>query len=239
MSNTVVFKDRELSEVTVIENEFIKSFLADMPALPLKVYIYGLMLLSGASSADADLASALGCGDNDLRAAVSYLEGVGLVKVIADEPLQLKFNSAKEACGGNFAVGDTAYADLVNGIQKVAGTRIITGREIKKIYDWVEIFGFEKEAAVEIVRRCLDKKGARTSVNYMDSVAKDLAAAGALTREQVLERFADEDSLSNGVMELQRQMNRRGLPTKDEEALYEKWTKAWGFTQDVIFAACA
>lgn len=238
MNGTVFIKDKKLNDVTIVDNTFIAGFMAGAPELALKAYLYGLMLLSSHASADTDVAAALGCTDNDLRAAFSYWEGLGLVTVIAEEPLQIKYNSAAEAAMGCAYRGGAKYAEFLKKLQSVLGTRQLSGRELAKIYDWIDVFGFEQDAAVAIVKRCLDKKGVRTSVNYMDSVAKRLAGQGALTLEQAQLAFAEEELMLSGAGKVLKRWNQTRRPTEDELILYEKWTHGWGFDDNAIMLAC-
>lgn len=240
MADTVFLKDNKLNSVTALDNAFIKSFLPSAPELALKAYIYGLMLLTGGASADADIASALGCADTDIRAAFSYWQSVGLVTVVGEEPLQIKYNSVADAIAfaGTGVASGARYAAFVGSLQRVLGTRQLSGSELTKIYDWLDVFGFEEDAAVRIVSYCLDKKGARTSVAYMDQMAKRLAADGAVTLEQVNEAISNEQLMSSGAGLLLKRWHQKRPPTEDELALYEKWTKGWGFDEYAIDYAC-
>lgn len=238
MGETVFLKDSRLAEVTVLENSFITGFLPTAPELALKAYIYGLMRVSSRSHGDTDAAAALGCTDNDLRAAFAYWEGLGLVTLISDSPLQVRYNSIDSAVLGAAARGGAKYTELVKSLQSVLGTRQLSGAELSKIYDWIEVFGFEQEAAVLTVKHCLDEKGVKTSVNYMDAAAKKLAAQGALTAEQVRQAFSDQAVLKSGAAGLLRRWHQSRPPTEDELALYEKWTEGWGFDEDAISMAC-
>ena len=73
----------------------------------------------------------------------------------------------------------------------------------------------------------------------MDSVAKRLAADNILTLEKVKENFETETELMRGAGAILKRWHIRRMPTDDEVALYEKWTKEWGFNSDSISLACA
>ena len=228
-------KEKKNSGETVLDNRFIAEFMPSAPELAVKAYIYGLMLANGNGGEGGDICVVLGCDEHDLRAAFSYWQASGLVTVISEEPLKICFRN--EPAGIISPASASGYSELIAKVQAVLGTRVLSGSELSRIYDWVEVFGLEQEAAVEIVKHCLDKKGARTSVAYMDSVAKTLAAGGELTLEAVKEHFRYEEILSSGAAGILRRWNRRGAPTEDQIALYEKWTKAWGFDEQSIDAA--
>lgn len=228
----MIFKiKKEKPTATPVDNVFIKDYLPEAPELAVKVYLYGLML-AGTGEDGVDVASALGAEEEDVRAAFFYLQGLNLVDIIAEEPLQVLFLPADGAVRPEAASG--RYAELVEKLKTVLGTRTLTGSELSKIYDWVDVFGFSQDAAVLIVSHCLDKKGARTSFAYMDKVAKALAGKGAFSIDAVRESFEDEEIGRSGAAAIYRRWNRRGNPIEDEIALYEKWTKEWGIDDKAL-----
>ena len=229
----MIFKRKtERPETTAVSNDFIKRYLPLMPELALKVYLCGLML-SGDPDPETDAAKILGAEENDVRAALSYLEGMGLVEIIDGAEPVVIFKKPEDAELPDRS-GGTRYSGFVKEIQAVLGTRVLTGQELSRIYDWVDLFGFEKEAAVAIVKNCLDSRGAKTGVAYMDSVAKSLASKGAFTLAAVNEHFREEKLLSSGAAAIRRRWNKPGAPTMDEIALYEKWTVEWGMDEAAL-----
>ena len=238
MSGVVFLKDRELLDVTPVENIFIAQFMPSAPEIAVKAYLYGLMLLNSPHAADEDIAAALSCTETDIRAAFSYWQSAGIIRVIGEEPLRVQYLNIKASLGsGRVDTSGAAHGDFVRRIQEAAGTRMMTGAELKKLYDWLDVFGFEEDAAVELFRRCLDTKGAKTSVSYMDAVARTLAGKAALTKGAVEEHFREEELLRSGAASILKRWNRRSAPTEDQLSLYEKWTRAWGFDEAVIDAA--
>ena len=123
-------------------------------------------------------------------------------------------------------------------MQAVLGTRNMSGTELQKVYDWVEIFGFEDDAALLIVQHCIEKKGARVHINYMDSVAKRLVSEGRTTADSVAESFSMENDLASGAAAILKRWRNSRLPTEDELELYKKWTTQWGFSDEAIEIAC-
>ncbi len=239
MEKTFFLRDKELLESTCVDNIFISSLMPQAPEIAVKTYLYGLMLLSS-SAHDEDIAAVLGCEQSDIRSAFAYWESVGIVKVIAEEPLRVMYLNIKTSLSkGRINMDGAVYGDFVRRLQEVLGTRMLSGAELSKIYDWLDVFGFEQDAALEIVRHCLDKKGARTAVAYMDAMARNLAGRGFITYDAVREYFVTEEIIKSGAARILKRWNKRRLPTDDEIALYEKWIEGWGFDEDGIDAACA
>lgn len=240
MAGTVIIKDNELFGSTQVDNRFIESYLADAPDGAIKVYLYALMLVSKAGGEGSDIASALKMDENQINEAFLYWEKAGLVRIAYGENgnLAVRFLSIPGSRGNeediSSAIRTQRYSDLIAKLQNVIGTRNLSGSELSRIYDWIEVFRFEEDAAVEIVRHCLELKGARVHINYMDAAAKRLAADGMLTKDAVVESFRKETELSGGAASILKRWNITRRPTKDEILLYEKWTKDWGFTEDAI-----
>lgn len=238
MSDIVFLKDTRLQEVTPVDNIFISALMPAAPELALKAYLYGLMALSAPQFGDIE--TALGCGREELRSAFAYWEALGLVEIVGEEPLSVRYLSVRNA----FSVSPELrtggkYAAFVKELQSVLGTRVLSGGELTRVYDWLDVFGFEPEAALLIVKHCLDLKGAKTSVVYMDGVAKSLASQGLFTREAVEASFADELLRKTGAAKILKRWNLKRPVTEDELALYAKWTNEWGFDDEGISAACA
>ena len=236
MSGIVFLNDNKLKNTTVVENSFISEFMPAAPELAVKAYLFGLMLLSDPNAGDIE--ASLGCGEGDLRAAFAYWEAAGLVEVIGEEPLQVRYLNIRERCAAHSVRGDSHFGSFVDKLGQVLGTRVLSGAELSRMYDWIDIFGFEESTAVSIVRYCLDKKGAKTSVAYMDKVAKTLAGKGVFSNEAVTEYFADELLASTGAGKILSRWRLKRLPTDDELALYSKWVHEWGFDEAGISLAC-
>lgn len=239
MSETVLVKSGDLFKSTPVSNRFIAELLPSAPGSAVKVYLYGLMLVSGNTDAQTDIASALGLSDSDVEEAYSYWERLGIVRIVPGSVgvLTVQYLPIGESGPASEANRSAQYASLVAKLQAVLGTRNLAGSELQKIYDWIEIFRLEEDAAVEIVRHCIAVKGPRVHINYMDSVAKRLSADGMLTLEKVSESFEQEKELSGGASAILKRWRITRRPTEDELALYEKWTREWGFTDDAISIA--
>lgn len=241
MPATSIIKDSALFGYTPVEDSFILDKLSELSGDAVKVYLYALMLAHNGVGAADELPLALSMSEERVTAAYSELEKAGAVRVISGE-------------NGSFAVqlirltgGETAlsaaearrYSSLIEKLRGVLGTRNFSGADLRKIYDWIEIFRFEEDAAVEIVRHCILVKGARVHINYMDAVAKRLAADELHTLDDVRQNFEREARLSGGAGAILKHWNKRRSPTDDELALYEKWCGEWGFTDEAIAIAAS
>ena len=241
MLHTVIIKEQDFFTSTAVENLFITDLMPAAPGNAVKAYLYGLMQLSCGSESTVDIASALNLTDDEILDCFRYWERQGIVKLVEGETLNIQYLNTAEALKKAPSSMPNAgrYAGLIEKLRIVLGTRNFSGSELQKVYDWISCFGFEDDAAIEIVRHCIELKGTRVHINYMDSVAKRLAADNILTYEKVRENFETETGLMRGAGAILKRWHIKRMPTDDEVALYEKWTKEWGFKDDSISLACA
>ena len=241
MSATAIIKDSALFAYTPVEDCFILEKLSALSGDAVKVYLYALMLSHKGIGAVDELPLALNMSEEMVDEAYSELERAGVVRMISGEngsyAVQLIRLSGGEAALS--AAEARRYSSLIEKLRGVLGTRNFSGADLRRIYDWIEVFRFEEDAAVEIVRHCISIKGARVHINYMDAVAKRLAADELHTLEDIRLNFEREAKLSGGAGAVLKHWNKRRSPTDDELALYDKWTGEWGFGEDAIAIAAS
>lgn len=236
MSVFSVTKEHDLFGSTVVSNAFITDHMPSAPDNAVKVYLYGLMLNSDPGSDAADMETALGLSPEQILDAFRYLEKEGLVRIIDSGNIIIQYLCVNKPASVPSVRG--RYAELVGKLQTVLGTRNLSGAELQKIFDWIDIFKFEPDAAVEIVRHCVEIKGSRVNINYMDAVAKRLAAERFLSLEDVSECFRIEADAMTGAAAILKRWRLSRRPTEDELEMYSKWINEWGFTDESIEYAC-
>lgn len=221
--------------VTPVQNLFIMEYMPKAPEGFAKVYLYGLMLCSCRGFETLDLSGGLGISQEEALEAFLYWQEMGLVRVIESDPLNIEYRmtAAAPARGSG-----RKYGSLIAALNKVCRPRVFAPQELSKIYDWIEIFGMDEATAVMLVRRCMDMKGAKVSIQYMDKAAKAWAEEGILTPDLAEQRILMETELSSGAKAIYQRWRKSGRPTEDEIELYRKWTEDWGMTHEEILAAC-
>ena len=224
-----------VSGVTPVQNLFIMEYMPKAPEGFAKVYLYGLMLCSCRGFETLDLPGGLGISQEEALEAFLYWQEMGLVRVIESDPLNIEYRmtAAAPARGSG-----RKYGSLIAALNKVCRPRVFAPQELSKIYDWIEVFGMDEATAVMLVRRCMNMKGSKVSIQYMDKAARGWADEGILTPDLADQRILMETELSSGAKAIYRRWRKSGRPTEDEINLYRKWTEDWGMTHEEILAAC-
>ena len=227
--------DAARNELTPVNNRFITEYLPDAGLNPLKVYLYGLMLCNYPTLEEQALPDALGLTEEEVTAAFCYWQEQGLVRILCDHPLTVEYLEQRAPSGADTL--PARHTELVRRVNTLIEPRRFDMNELKHVYDWVEVYGLEDGAVLELIAHCMDMKGHRVSVNYISAVARAWADEGIRTFEQARDYVAAYTARKSGAAEILRHWNKRRKPTADELALYDKWTREWGFTREAILAA--
>jgi len=226
--------DAARPQFTPVDNRFILDYLPHASGLQVQVYLYGLLLCTLGASGDGSISDALGLADEAVRDAFAYWQEQGLVRIRGEQPLVVEYLPIDPSVDG--AVPGK-YANLVSALNTLTAPRQFDYRELKHVYDWVEVFGLDEESVLELAAHCMDVKGRRVSVNYIDAVARTWSEEGVRTREKARAYIEQYDLKQHGASAILREWNRRRKPTKPELALYEKWIGEWGFAHEAVMAA--
>ena len=220
---------------TPVDNQFLLDYLPHASGLQVQVYLYGLMQCFHPSTAEPPINEALGLEEDAVTEAFVYWQQQGLVRILSQQPLAVEYRAIANA--PSLAAATSApgrYAKLVSALNSLTAPRQLDMRELRHVYDWVEVYGLDEDAVLELVSHCMDVKGRRVSVNYIGAVAQTWAEQGIRTRADAL-KYVERYSLKkHGATAILREWNKARKPTKAEMALYEKWTGEWGFAPEAI-----
>jgi len=220
---------------TPVDNRFILDFLPHASDVCIRVYLYGLMLCSMGSTSEADLGDALGLSEPAVKEAYVYWQNQGLVHIRGEEPLIVEYLDLEPTKEGGVIPGK--YASLVSALNSLIAPRQFDFRELVHVYDWIEVYGLDEDAVLELVAHCMYIKNRRVAVNYIDSVARTWSEEGIKTREKARAYIERYELKKHGATLVLKQWNKQRKPTQDEMFLYEKWVGEWGFTPEAILAA--
>ncbi len=219
---------------TLVENGFIAEYLPNASKLELEVYLYGLMQCNH-PGIDGSIADALGLTEQEVVSAFCYWQTLKLVRIQSDKPLIVEYLPLPNE--GDAEYSPAKYSGLVAKLNTLTAPRQFNARELAHVYDWVEVYGLDEGAVLELVSHCMETKSRRISINYISSVAQAWAENGIKSFEDARREIERYDLSKHGAAAILRRWNKRRKPTKDEMALYEKWTGEWGFTGEAIMTA--
>ena len=229
-------KKAALSATTSVSNAFIAEYAKRAPADFIRVYLFALMQLQNRAFENDDIATSLELPDERIAEAFDYWQRMGLLTIVRADPLHIEFSRGKTPLLYN---RDGKYKNLLDNLRPILGERVFSATELSKVYDWIEIFGFEEGAVLELVRFCTNTKGRGVSFRYMDETAKGWADANIITQKDAEEYTRKKSIYVTGAREVLRLLGMKRSPTEAEIALFKKWMEEYRFDADVIFAACA
>lgn len=230
-------KDKQLvgDSYTVLENKFILNYMPDAPEGVVRVYLLGLALCDQHDNVNtiAHVAKKLALTEQDVVAAYDYWEELGLVQVVASNPPQVVYLPITD--DNVRTVSSTKYSKFSKEIQKVITGRMIGVSEFNAYYDFLERHeGFAWEALVAVASYCVDYKGNNINYPYVLTVAKAQYLKGNVSAELVVDNLTTNLKHDDDLRVLFKTMHLRRVIEYADRELYEKWSKAFGYTLDVI-----
>lgn len=227
-----------LAGSTVVDNIFIAEYMGRAPERCVKAYLYGLMQCSAPDADAGDAAIALSMSEDELLDAFRYWQELGLVTIISRSPLAVQYEALKTAAAPYSAPAPRKYGELIDGVSELLGGRLLTSRELKQLYDWVEAFGLSEGAVLELVRSCGEGRP-RVAFSILGREAQAWADAGVRSAEDARAHIERRAELSGGAAAILKRWRMSRRPTADELRLYEKWTREWGMGETAVEAGCA
>lgn len=164
-------------------------------------------------------------------------------------PISSKFNS--DASPIEESVEETAYVkpnytpDELKAFKSNEATSrllFITEQYLKKTLSPNEVrtilfisdkLGFSEDLIDYLIQYCVDRD--KKDLRYIEKVAISWAQQGITTPKQAARLAAKYDK---SVYEIMKALGKNSTPTQAEASYITRWTKEYGFTPDVIFAAC-
>lgn len=217
---------------TSVPTAFLADELPDAPSDYVKVYLYGLYLAGLKAPMPAhEMEEKLHMTGADIEGAFSYWEKRGAVSVGGDGTVVYSFGSAPER------KEPYPYVAFNLQVSEILG-RDPEAFELRRMYSWMETYGFPQDVVLMLVRHCVDCKGNRVHVSYMDKVARgwaDQHVDSVQKAQNEIDAYRAQSSGARQVMIRMGCVNQK--PGKTELDLYEKWTRELGFTHEGIIRA--
>lgn len=226
------------SGYTAVDNRFFVHYLPDAPDMRSAVYLLGLVLSesNGADNTCQALAQKLDISCDDVMSAFLYWEELGLVHVVNDNPPRVIYLEMRSSASALKKIKPGKYSKFSKDIQSVIEGRMITPHEYNEYYTFLENTTFEPSALVAVAKYCTELKGNSISYQYILTVARNQLQRGATTLEVVSDNLNSQQKYDDDLKLVFKAMgsNRKFEHTDREN--YEKWTKEYGFTLEVVIS---
>ena len=157
-------------EMTPVDNLFFTVYMPEADGMFVKVYLYGLMQCYHNSLAEDSISEILGISDTQVRCAFVYWQAKGLVRITSDDPLTVEYLLTEQPA---LTTGTSIkYRAFVNALNALLAPRTLELREMKAMYDCIEVYGLEEATVLELAAYCIEQKGKRVSTNYILAAAQ-------------------------------------------------------------------
>ena len=229
-------REFSLSSYTNIENQFINKYMALADGDAVKAYIFGLYLCQNVQEEYtlSEAAKTLNMSEEKLVDSFRFWEDFDLLEIVSLTPFSVRYFPADYSKGRPKRIRTEKYSDFNKAVQSMMPKRMITPSEFEKYFAFMEQYSVKPEALILIVKYCVDLKGENISQNYILQVAKNFAAEGVTTVEQVEEKLSDYVLRSGDIAKVLRALGSSKKPEPEDYRLLKKWTDDMGFEADVV-----
>lgn len=262
MAKITLHKDNGNS-TTNVPNSFIDEYMTSANGEFVKIYLYLLRCMNApdCSFSISKTADKFEHTEKDIRRALKYWEKMNLLRLEYDEDKNISSiyftDSAADrqtetgsapAPAKPAAVKKPSYtADDMKQFQEkedvqellfVAESylgRLLTPTDIQTLLYWYDGLGFSTDLIVYLLEHCIAK--GHSSLRYMEKVALGWKDSNIETIEQAKLNINAHSQTYFAVMKALGISGRNLVPS--ETAYINKWTKEFGFSQELITEACS
>lgn len=229
-------REFSLSSYTNIENQFIQKYMASADGDAVKVYIFGLYLCQNVQSEYTleEAAHTLQMDPKRVADLFRFWEDFDLLEIVSKDPFSVRYFPADYAKGRPKRIRTEKYADFNKAVQSLMPKKMISSSEFMKYFSVMEEYAIKPEALLLIVRYCIDLKGENIAQNYILQVARNFAAEGVTTVEQIENKLSDYVVRSGDLARILRACGSAKKPEPSDYQLLKKWTEEYGFDIDTI-----
>ena len=173
--------------------------------------------------------------------AFAYWERMGLVQRVGDNPPSWAYRNLKqlELMRAQDDDGLYRYADFNNSLQAQFGAdRLLHPQDFERVYDWIEGLGLPEEVVLMLVSGQIKARGKKFPFKSIDPIARAWAEANVRTIADAEEMSRMYTERYQAIKQVYKKLGKRHQVSEPDEALYERWTREWGFDLPAILAAC-
>ena len=209
--------------------------LMKAPAEAVKLYLYGL---TRPNAQDIDqIAAETGLTSRQVLEGFEMLKNLGLIAQDADATVYDYCVEHTEAQPAAEAVYDNTEFNMQ--LQALFSDRILSMKDFAAFYECKEVYGLPETVVLMLAEDCIvtHKAKNRLPMSFVRKMGQEWAEEGVNTVALAAEKMESERSEKDGVKEVLRLLGIRKNSSEEEEKLYHKWTKVWGFSQGGIRAS--
>ncbi len=222
---------------TLVDNVFLSNYLINADGLDVKIYLYGLHLISTIGNVNlADMALKLKVDEDRIKSAYLYWEKQGLVEITRTEPVSLIYMSPKNPMPKVTQFDPNKYKDFVEEVDRLFPTRMVTSNEYNSYFELIEFSGIEPNALLQIMMYCKKIKDDKVSTPYILAVANNWIAEGVRTFDDVTKKIEQLELNSEDVRKIYETLGLKSMVDIDSRQTYQSWLDS-GYTLDAILTA--
>jgi len=262
MGNLTIMNETAV-DTTVISNIFIDKYMKDANDAQLKVYLYIFrMVQSHTAFSVSDIADQFNHTEREVLRALKYWEklklmslsfdssktltGISLLDPLKDEAVApTQENSMQEEAPDKYAKPSYSSDQLRAFKEKDSTEQLLfiaqayvgkplSPSDMKTILYMSDVLEFSDDLIDYLIQYCVEK--GKRDFRYMEKVALNWAEAGIRTPKQAEKAALKYDKSVYAIMN---ELGKSSAPTSKELEYINRWTREYGFGNDVIFEACA
>lgn len=229
---------------TAVPNAFFSEYMPSAPEDHVKVYLYGLMCAHGGLPEECclldEIAQILHMNRDDVDRAMRYWERMRLVERVQEQPPRYRFVSVQQVMLQREQMPrDDAYENFAMAVYAAFGDRRkLHGGETVLAYEWVEQYSLPPEIVIMLIQHMIETRGVNFSFKLAQKIAMEMHEKKIVTLDDAEAFFSRSEAVRKGAREILKHLGWRRDATVDEQNLYAKWTKEWGFEPKAIREAC-
>lgn len=209
--------------------------LMKAPAEAVKLYLYGL---TRHTAQDIDqIAAETELSPAKVLEGFEMLKNLGLLTQDSDARVYDYRTEQQQAEPQTEAVYDNTEFNSL--LQELFSDRILSIKDYATFYECKDVYGLPESVVLMLAEDCimLHKAKNRLPMSFVRRMGQEWAEEGIDTIALAQEKMNAERSEKDGAKEVLRLLGIRKNPSEEEEKLYHKWTKVWGFSQGGIRAS--
>lgn len=230
---------------TLVPDIFITEYMPSMDCDFVKIYMYCLFLCKHNKQAtESELSKKLELEESRVKAALTYLESVGVISRKADNIIlvdlkekeinkiyRMKSTSSPEEAAHS-AERNKKRNQIISAINNAFFQGVMSPSWYTDIDAWFDKYKFEEDVMYALFQHCYDHKG--LSKPYIVKVADNWCSKDIKNSFDLDRYFIEYQKLKDIRLKIVKKLRRKGMLTEYEEEYIEKWVMDYNYSFDII-----